>query len=54
MALDDPEGCEIYHRIKEAAAMDPDVQAFTNLTGVGDIEVNAFRRLSNVVIGRKA
>lgn len=50
MALDDPEGWEIYHQIKEAAAKDPDVQIFTNLTGVGNIEVNAFQRLSDVVI----
>jgi len=50
MALDDPEGWEVYRRIKEAARRDPDIRIFTNLTGAGNIEVNAFQRLSDVVI----
>lgn len=50
MALDDPEGWEIYHEIMAAAANDPLIHVFTNLTGVGNIEVNAFQRLSAVVV----
>jgi trehalose synthase len=50
MALDDPEGWEIYHEIQGAAKSDPAIHVFTNLTGVGNIEVNAFQRLSDVVI----
>jgi trehalose synthase len=50
MALDDPEGWEIYGRVKEASDSDPSVHVFTNLTGVGNIEVNAFQRLSDVII----
>lgn len=50
MALDDPEGWEIYREIREAAGGDPDIHLFTNLTGVGNIEVNAFQRLSDVVL----
>jgi trehalose synthase len=50
MALDDPEGWEIYHKIVEASKLDPDVHVFTNLTGVGNMEVNAFQRLSSVVL----
>lgn len=50
MALDDPEGWEIYHGIQEAAKTDPHIHLFTNLTGVGNVEVNAFQRLSDVVI----
>lgn len=50
MALDDPEGWEIYSEIKSAAEADPLVHVFTNLTGVGNIEVNAFQRLSEVVV----
>lgn len=50
MALDDPEGWEVYRRIQEAAKSDPAIHLFTNLTGVGNIEVNAFQRLSQVVI----
>jgi trehalose synthase len=50
MALDDPEGWEVYRQIQEAAKTDPSIHIFTNLTGVGNVEVNAFQRLSSVVI----
>ena len=50
MALDDPEGWDIYHKVKEASEADPQVHVFTNLTGVGNVEVNAFQRLSDVVV----
>jgi trehalose synthase len=50
MALDDPERWEIYHQILAASKSDQDIHAFTNLTGVGNVEVNAFQRLSDVVI----
>jgi trehalose synthase len=39
-----------YRDIQQASRDDPDVHVFTNLTGVGNIEVNAFQRLSRVVI----
>ena len=42
MALDDPEGWEIYRQIQDAAKNDPAIHLFTNLT--------AFQRLSDVVI----
>ena len=50
MALDDPEGWDVYRQIQSAVANDPDIHVFTNLTGVGNIEVNAFQRLADVVI----
>lgn len=50
MALDDPEGWEVYHQIKDAARKDPDIGIFMNLTGVSNVEVNAFQRLSDVCI----
>lgn len=50
MALDDPEGWEVYHRIGAEARTDPRIHIFTNLTGVGNVEVNAFQRLSDVVV----
>jgi trehalose synthase len=50
MALDDPDGWTMYGDILKASRDDPDVHVFTNLTGVGNIEVNAFQRLSAVVI----
>lgn len=50
MALDDPEGWEVYRRIRDETAKEPDIHLFTNLTGVSNVEVNAFQRLSDVVI----
>jgi trehalose synthase len=50
MALDDPEGWEIYRQIREAAKNDVQIHLFTNLTGVGNVEINAFQRLSDLVI----
>jgi trehalose synthase len=50
MALDDPEGWQIYRQVTAAAAGDAGIHLFTNLNGVGNIEVNAFQRMSDVVI----
>ncbi|MFZ5479561.1 MAG: glycosyltransferase [Myxococcota bacterium] len=50
MALDDPEGAEIYRQILDETREDPLVHVFTNLVGVGNIEVNAFQMLSDVVV----
>lgn len=50
MASDDPEGHEIMRNVMEYAAGDPDIYIFTNLTGVGEIEVNAFQTHSDVVL----
>jgi len=50
MAWDDPEGWKMYQDIRKEAQKDPEIHVFTNLTGVGNIEVNAFQRLSQVVI----
>jgi trehalose synthase len=50
MALDDPEGWEVYREIRAAAGADPSIHLFTNLTGVGNVEVNAFQRQSEVVV----
>lgn len=50
MALDDPEGWAIYAEVMAATRADPRIHVFTNLTGVGNIEVNAFQQLSDVVV----
>ena len=50
MALDDPEGWEVYGQVSEHAEGDPLIHLYTNLTGVGNVEVNAFQRLSEVVL----
>ena len=50
MALDDPEGWDVYREVKDATHDDDGIQLFTNLTGVGNLEVNAFQRLSDVIV----
>jgi trehalose synthase len=50
MALDDPEGWDVYRQLSEVADRDPQIHLYTNLTGVGNVEVNAFQRLSEVVV----
>jgi trehalose synthase len=50
MALDDPEGWEIYNQLSEQADSDPLIHIYTNLTGASNVEVNAFQRLSDVVV----
>jgi trehalose synthase len=50
MALDDPEGWRVYRKISAEAADGPKIRLLTNLTGVGNVEVNALQRLSDVVV----
>lgn len=50
MALDDPQGWDMYQAIHDETHDDQNIHVFTNLTGVGNIEVNALQRLAAVVI----
>ncbi len=50
MALDDPEGWDVYRQVAEHAGDDALIHLYTNLTGVSNVEVNAFQRLSDVVV----
>jgi trehalose synthase len=50
MALDDPEGWEVYSELSRHAESDPLIHLYTNLTGASNVEVNAFQRLSDVVL----
>ncbi|WNG33286.1 glycosyltransferase [Archangium minus] len=50
MALDDPEAWDIYETVRAETAQDRLIHVFTNLVGVGNVEVNAFQSLSDVVI----
>ncbi len=50
MATDDPEAWELLRQVREAAGDDPDITIGTNLTGISNVEVNAFQRASDVVI----
>lgn len=49
-AGDDPEAWDIYAAVHGEAQKDPDIHIFSNLTGVGNMEVNAFQTASGVVI----
>ncbi len=49
-AGDDPESWEMYVAINEEANKDDDIYVSSNLTGVGNMEVNAFQRGSDLVI----
>jgi trehalose synthase len=50
MADDDPEGLHYLELTAAHAERDPDVHLLTNLDGIGDLEVNAFQRASEVVV----
>ena len=50
LAGDDPEGWELLDRVQEESAHDPDLFVFTNVAGVGSMEVNVFQRGCDVVI----
>jgi trehalose synthase len=50
LAGDDPEGWDLYAAIHKEADKYEDVHIFSNLNGVGNMEVNAFQRASDVVI----
>ena len=50
MASDDPEGWEFYNATIAHAHGDPDIHILNNFNNVGNIEVNAFQSLADVVI----
>jgi trehalose synthase len=50
MARDDPEGWVYYEKTTRHAGEDDHIHLLTDLIGVGNIEVNAFQRASNVVL----
>lgn len=50
MAGDDPEGWQLLDRVQEESALDADLFVFTNVAGVGSMEVNVFQRGCDVVV----
>ncbi|HLH72569.1 MAG TPA: glycosyltransferase [Chloroflexota bacterium] len=50
MAADDPEGWHYYELTARHAGNDSSIHLLTNFNGVGNVEVNAFQRASNVVL----
>lgn len=49
-ATDDPEGWDIYAALSEEIIKDDDMFIRSNLSGVGNMEVNAFQRASELVV----
>ena len=50
MALDDPEAWNLLEDIRHEVGDDPAIIVATNLTGIGNTEVNVFQRKSDVVL----
>jgi trehalose synthase len=50
MALDDPEAWDLMAEIRAETEGDDDMLVATNLTGIGNMEVNVFQRRSEVVV----
>ena len=50
LAMDDPQGWEIFGQVQAEVEGDPDVHLFTNYTAASSIEVNAFQSFSDVII----
>lgn len=50
MASDDPQGWDYYERTVRHAGNDYDIHILHNFHGVGNVEVNAFQRVSDVVV----
>jgi trehalose synthase len=50
MASDDPEAWDVYRRIADDDRADGNLYVFTNLVGVGSLEVNCFQRAAQVAL----
>jgi trehalose synthase len=50
MATDDPEGFRVWEQVQEARAGDPDIYTLSNLHQVGNVQINAFQRVADVVV----
>ena len=50
LAGDDPEGWGVLEQVNEIAAGEPNILVLTNMTGVGNMEVNVFQRGADLVV----
>ena len=50
MATDDPEGFRVWEDVETLRAGDRDIHLLSNLHQVGNVQVNAFQRLADVVV----
>lgn len=50
MATDDPEGFRVWEEIEHARAGDKEIHLLSNLHQVGAVQINAFQRISHVMV----
>jgi trehalose synthase len=50
MATDDPEGFRVWEQVQKVRAGDPDIHLLSNIQQVGNVQINAFQRLADVVL----
>jgi trehalose synthase len=50
MATDDPEGFHVWEQVQQTRAGDPDIHLLSNIQQVGNVQINAFQRLADVVL----
>jgi trehalose synthase len=50
MATDDPEGFRVWEQVREERAGDPDIYLLSNIQQVGNVQINAFQRVADVVV----
>ncbi|MCI0635990.1 MAG: glycosyltransferase, partial [Actinobacteria bacterium] len=50
MATDDPEGFHVWEEVQEARQGDPDIHLLSNIQQVGNVQINAFQRVADVVL----
>ena len=50
MATDDPEGFHVWEQVQETRDGDPDIHLLSNIQQVGNVQINAFQRLADVVL----
>lgn len=50
LAHDDPEGVEWLDKVKNYAGDDPHIHILSNLDSVGNLEVNAFQQVSDIIL----
>jgi len=50
MATDDPEGFQVWEQVQETRGGDPDIHLLSNIQQVGNVQINAFQRLADVVV----
>jgi trehalose synthase len=50
MATDDPEGFHVWEEVQEERRGDPDIHLLSNIQQVGNVQINAFQRIADVVL----